>query len=207
MSKRIRAACLALALGWIGGQQPRSEARPPDLPQNPQVNCPEGRVIEEGAVPAVVVEVAQAVGDAPAVPDLTWLDALLPHLVTKAAQDAVTPQPAASVETARSPSNREVQLDRYRQAQRILGLGIAYEQRGLFSKARTCYQETHLLSPETRYGRQAMERLTALEQRSRERDGSEEADEPATSNDVRERNHENMRRQTAPLGTVPLESY
>ena len=50
---------------------------------------------------------------------------------------------------------------------------------GDLDKARTCYEETHLLAPETRYGRRAIQRLTDIDSaRSGHVSGAAEEQEP-----------------------------
>jgi len=205
MSKRIWGACLALTMGWVSASGPRSEAKPPDLPVTPDVECVDGRV-PSGAVTehgnATGAPSSEVAGSG-VIADLSWLEALLAQ-GESAATEATPPQSA-------SDSDREQQIDRYRQAQRIYGLGIEYQQTGNLMKARTCFQEAHLLSPETRYGRLAIERLDYLEKNlSTATGGVEEADEPPSGRQARpskEQRFQEMMRETAPLGTVPLKSF
>jgi hypothetical protein len=214
MSKRVWGAALALGMGWVAASGPVSLAKPPDLPVHPQVTCPDGRVTpgttgdhSEAAAPERTVE---------AIPDLTWLNMMVPEMVTRTLRaGGLLPAAAgtAAVE-ALSPLkvDREQHIERYRQARRIFLLGMEYEQKGDVSKARVCFQEAHLLSPETRYGRMAMERLSRLENQVRDGRGAEEAEErekpnPRGAGQTPSQQYEEMLRRTMPLGTVPMDSY
>lgn len=210
MSKRLWSATLALGMGWVAASGPVSSAKPPDLPVFPQVTCPEGRITESGSghdtAPQANVEL---------IPDLSWAQAVVPGLAIHTAQ-AVWLWPAAgSHDTDAVPQKVERQrlVERYRQAQRIFALGMEYQQRGALNKARTCFQEAHLLSPDTRFGRMAMQRLNDLESQSRTGDGTEDSEErvkPSRGDgQSNEQQYQDMLRRTIPLGTVPvpLESH
>jgi hypothetical protein len=203
MSKRLWGAALALGMGWTAASAPIGTAKPPDLPVHPQVTCPEGRVTDftpPAATPNVPSE---------PIPDLSWVEAVVPGLAVHTAQ-AVGFWPRGSVDSVPAKLDRQQIVERFRQAQRIYLLGMQYQQQGAVSKARTCFQEAHLLSPDTRFGRMAMERLHELESRSA-LTGAEEAEEqlkPAQSEGrSSEQSYQEMLRRTIPLGTVPVDSH
>jgi hypothetical protein len=64
-------------------------------------------------------------------------------------------------------ANPEADVDepvRVEQARAMFAIGERCRRLGDLDKARTCYEETHLLSPTSRYGRLAMQRLAEIDE-------------------------------------------
>jgi hypothetical protein len=154
------AAALAGLLSTVSGTS--SAAKPPDLPVDQGVTCPEGRESDPSAPKRPALPGGRE--EMPVVVDVV-MPALLPRLLAEVLQ----PRPA---ETAQ-PANRD------EEARHIFRIGEQCQRQGDLDKARTCYEEAHLLSPTSRHGRLAMQRLHELEQ-GRGSGGGEEQEEPPT---------------------------
>jgi hypothetical protein len=157
------AAALAGLLGAMAG--PGSAAKPPDLPVDQIHRCPEGRdgpgSIELIDAIRLALEIGAGQGETP-----ITVDAILPVLVPPLLTEVFQPQPANPTQ----PANR------YQEARHIFEIGERCRRQGDLDKARTCYEEAHLLSPTSHYGRLAMQRLHEMEQS--QRGSSEEQEEP-----------------------------
>lgn len=71
---------------------------------------------------------------------------------------------------------RECEQDCDQQARRMFEMAERCRRDGKREQARTCYEEAHLLSPTSRHGRLAIQRLVELEAID---DASEEQEEPS----------------------------
>jgi hypothetical protein len=109
-------------------------AKPPDLPVEQGIACPEG---VDGPAPG----------------------------------DLFGPQRRSA---APVPVDSDV-TDRTDEARQVFQKGERWRSMGALVKARTCFEEAHLLSPTSRFGRRAMQRLIELEQLD---EPGEEQEEP-----------------------------
>ena len=193
MKRYWGAAVLAALLSATCG------AKPPDLPVEQGVTCPAAGAWFDGlrrAVEGLRVEVELVLpgGEAPVA-----LDALLPTLLPPLLADGAR----------RELMDEEVPTGRYAEARHIFQLGESCRRQGDLDKARTCYEEAHLLSPTSRFGRLAMQRLHELEQL---RDAGETQEEPrrAPTHDEpplpdgkgAEQSYQKMLERSQPLGLV-----
>jgi hypothetical protein len=87
------------------------------------------------------------------------------------------------------------------EAQRIFEIGERCRRNGEYGKARTCYQQVHLLTPTTLHGRVAIVRLIEIEERMRE--SSEEQGGPGRVDDPKQV-YRDMRDRSIPLGLVEV---
>jgi hypothetical protein len=87
-----------------------------------------------------------------------------------------------------------------RLAERLFEAGEKCRRAGDFNRARTCYQEVHLVTPTTLHGRVAMVRIAEIEERMRE--AAEEQGNPR--GDGPQDVYLRMRNRTVPLGLVEV---
>lgn len=163
----------------------RTMAKPPDLPIDQRVRCPE---IEEEA-PAPQSSCPVELGSRSA--------ASQGREVGRTCHQDAEGQGTCT----RDQSNRPVS-----QARAWFYFAERCRQTGDVEQARTAYQETHLLSPESRLGRQAIRRLSEMDA---EQSGANEEQEPPLLRRPRretpeESRHREMLRDTEPLGSSPL---
>ncbi len=134
------------------------------------------------------------------------LDVVMPALLP--------PLLAVQMHGAETPAESE-EAQRAEAARHVFQVGERCRSQGNLDMARTCYEEAHLLSPTSRPGRLAIQRLHELEQ---DRGGAEEQEEPPlpprrtpTTEEPPlqqrgpvkpEQMYEEMRRNSQPLGLV-----
>lgn len=232
MSRNARTLCAALAVGLgMFGSQAASPAKPPDLPADPSVVCPDGSEaypITSADDPALLPErIRQAEAllpeSGPRVFEALW-EAIRQPWVEAAAMRPRGIQPGRG---SSDRADRQVQEagqvrrslrvptdgPRYRdekvaRAEVMFLLGERCLARGDVRQAVRYYQEAHLLSPASAFGRQAMQRVLDVEAgRTVRQDlgGAEEAEEGLDAFTTEElRRHREMLRQTVPLGGVPM---
>jgi hypothetical protein len=194
--KHCWCATAILASYLSSATSPRSSAKPPDLPLEQGVACPEGRIQLEtselfGSLRRAVESLRAEMGAAP--PDAetpltldTIVPALLPLLLGASPRQEMP---------ARTPA-------RLAEAEQKFQRGERYRRQGDLGQARICYEEAHLLSPTSRYGRLAMQRLLEMEQVSAEIEESPVQAAPTTVEPpVQQRDFDN------PGGETPEESF
>jgi hypothetical protein len=102
-------------------------------------------------------------------------------------------------ERLRNPLNNNERSAK--EAQRLFETGERCRRSGEYDKARTCFQQVHLLAPTTLHGRMAIVRLEEIEERMR--DVSEEQGAPAPGEDP-DQVFRDMRDRSVPLGLVEV---
>ena len=122
--------------------------------------------------------------------------ALLPAPSTvevKGRPNAACPPREIMVPQAQEPARATLAEARalYRIAERCL-------KNGDLDMARTCYEETHLLAPESSLGREAIQRLADIERPRTSGEGTGEAQEPREV--PQDAGYRDMLRKTVPLG-------
>lgn len=216
----MRVVCAGAAFALAAVEAPRTMAKPPDLPVETRVRCQDalettgeglgGRDSELGSRDSVCpVRHGSAHDDSCCTPALSD-------------RRSVAARPEC--ETTDNDSERVQQACTPRQAQARTMFLIAERCRlnGDLEKARTCYEETHVLAPNSRYGKEAIQRLAEIEaaRLAATKDFAAEEESSAGSEqeppldrqqqrgdrdlDSVERRHEEMLRSTVPLGVVPL---
>lgn len=203
MSRGIRVLGLwtSVLLGLAFGAAGAAWAKPADLPIPSQPVCEDGKDgptyhppapsypdltelqedTSDGSIAAKVVTEAPPMIDAvsPA-----FLSALFDQLFVQIG-NAIQPRPV-------SPEEKAAQ-EAYRRAEECA-------RTGQLEQARLLFQQTHLLAPLSKVGRQAIDRIQQIEERLR--DAAEEStDPPSTAPDPEARFRE-MRDRTVPLGLV-----
>lgn len=176
-----------LACSLLGAAAPTSLAKPPDLPVDQSVTCPEGRERPHGSYGLridlangeirVEVEVETTpTTDVPAAVDAVcpcFLPVLVDHVRRQLAQAQPAPGTPLPVQpTADNTDSREAQ------ARRLFQIAERCRRNGDLEMARTCYEETHLISPASRCGQLAMQRLRDLERYQNGDGAAEESDAP-----------------------------
>jgi hypothetical protein len=179
-------------------------AKPPDLPADITQHCPTGR---EG-------EHAQGFSARP--------QRQADRQQVQRGREHIVARPAWPQEEQAPLTPREIQ------ARHLFDIAEHCRRLGDVAKARTCYEETHLLCPDSAWGRSAIDRLRALDrarmpldageeqeappERIRQRDVNpprrdstlptrrERSQRPVSDDDARRRE---MLRTTQPLGTPP----
>jgi hypothetical protein len=136
---------LAAALLILGSATPAGLAKPPDLPVDVSADFEE--VDMWGSV---------TLGFDP----LTGKLSLSLSLPWRALQDWL-PECLAPVEP--KVVSRERQSSTLAQGHRLFEIAEHCLKQGDFEMARTCYEETHLLAPQTSYGRRSIQRLSDLD--------------------------------------------
>ena len=183
--------CLSAFLGLACG--PAAWGKPADLPVPGQMQCPDGEEkVPHGEITlgldlltgrvTVKVETAAAPEWAPLTIDAV-MPALIEQLFTQAAEALAQRRdgvPAAD-----------------KQAQRLFEVAERLRRSGNYEKARVTYQQVHLLTPTSRLGRLAIDRLQEVEERMREPFEESGDDDP-------EALFRDMRENSVPLGLVEL---
>lgn len=225
-----------------------SLAKPPDLPINLEVECPDAQEsppqgsihldldILGGKISLQIQTNEPSVAES--VPCLHTLapiviDALWRRLLAQAQGNQGETRPAQAREPARKLPGRqvpefrnpadyaEIQLS---QARAMFLIAERCRKKGDLDKARTCYQEAHLLSPQSKYGRQAILRLEEIDAACLPADDNGAAEEqepgapqsrensrqaprtvPPSRQDSEETRRREMLRSTVPLGLVPYD--
>jgi hypothetical protein len=243
---------IALIGACLAATAPPSAAKPPDLPADPEINCPEGREPSErgrfgteleprNGRSEVEVEV-RSPARAGAAPCLE-LDVLCPSLVPMLLERILQPgfeteaqdHRAAAATAVRDETEGQVAhgaddgpvapTATAVQVETMFEIAERCRRDGDMARARTCYQETHLLAPTSRFGRLAVERLRQLElevaaesattQTESRREPYEELaeprEEPVNGHDSEgpdaESVYRRIRATTQPLGLVEPDSY
>ena len=189
-------------------------AKPADLPSNEPIECENGGDPPMKTTPPIDVEPAPALdpflpafveqwlqhaADALMRPDRAGnLDFLLGQLPKSAFGAAVEPTvPAPQVVGV----EKKQAVDAEKHIRHLFESADLYRRSGLMDAARFIYQRVHLLSPTSRLGQLAIQRLQEIE--SRQRDDAEEQSQPSRPRepDVRMRD---LRNSTMPLGLVEV---
>ncbi len=149
-------------------------------------------------MPAFVDQWLQHVGDLLARPDrVINLEAILSKLPRLSANENGAQAPPAE------PQPRAGQADKDTD-ERVLQMFVIaefYRRTGHYESARFYYQRVHLLSPTSRMGRMAIDRLQQVEERLR--DDAEEADTPGRTDELKpESMNREMHKGLMPLGLV-----
>lgn len=223
-----------LAWSLLGATAPIGLTKPPDLPVDQSVTCPEGRERTNGSYELRIdlangeirVEVEATpttpVADVPATVDAVC-PCFLPVLVEHVRRRLAQAQPAPGTPLPAAPVAKEAD-GRAEQAKRMFQIAERCRRGGDLEMARTCYEETHLMSPTSRFGRLAMQRLRDLERHQDGNGAAEESDAPPTQRSPRqnpttdepplsrgrdlngltpaERQFRKMRQRSEPLGLV-----
>lgn len=178
MKRNILAVCAVLAaiLALSSGASawPGSSARS-DVGANPPTNAAEVE-IPEGP---------------------TTIDSVTPMLVPAAIEELLRQAGEALKNNIQHP----VEAGKEVRAIQLFKLAESCRGKGEFEKARTCYQQVHILAPTSRLGRLAMDRLSEVEERMRE---SAEEQETLPVDESPQQTFRNIRRNTIPLGLVEL---
>jgi hypothetical protein len=206
-SAALLAALCSSAAGSV------SLAKPPDLPIEQDITVPEGRepagsgdlfdALREAVQKArIEIDLVLPGGDGPVMLDMV-VPTLLPQLLAEGLRRQMM-EPAPSIDEL-DPSS-----DQGEQARQMFEEGERCRRQGNATRARTCYEEAHLLSPTSRFGRLAIQRLDALD---RVNDSAEEQEEPPTrrapttdepplSQGPAKQSFDKIRRGSQPLGLV-----
>ena len=197
MSKGLMCAGLMLLGLSLGGSV--SLGKPPDLPVDLRVEF-EG-VEKPGGLCLDFDIFSGKVSLNIALPGGFWQSLFPDRTVPSAA--AVSGRPNAACPPREPRQEQEPDSDRLIQARTLFEIAERCRKVGDLDKARTCYEETHLLAPDTRFGRRAMDRLAEIDQKrvGGGEGNAEEAEEPDLPDG---RRHEDMLRRTVPLGGVPV---
>jgi hypothetical protein len=221
MIQRIGNACAVLVL--FGAIRPGALclAKPPDLPGDIRQQCPLGR------------EGQQAEGFAARPQDLEpqVVNPSTPRLpVQRTREENLTSPLRMSAPRPRQESARPALSIRELEARHLFDIAELCVSLGDLAKARTCYEEAHVICPTSACGRLAIDRLreldrarfgaggdTAEEQeappvRSSYRETTEDSRRGASQPRMRDANQpseedvrrQEMLRETEPLGTAPL---
>ena len=205
-----------IALGfWLGMSSflasAQAFAKPADLPSHTQIECVDGDepmprrfsieldinargiTLKVGAgteqpepapaidalMPAFVEQWLQHMADALSRPDRSGnLDYLLSRM------PFVTGTPASPAKLGVTGQTTEV--DKEQQVRRLYHVAELYRRTGRYESARHYYQRVHLVSPTSRLGQSAIERIQEIEERLRDAAEEQGRDDPEASNrDIR----------------------
>ena len=193
----------SLLLSLILGLAPLSAAwaKPSDLPADNQIQCPDcGEEKSHGSITigldvltgriSVTVEAAKTAAAPPMA-----IDTLTPACIEQLLKLV------GEVLANRLDNNVGVPADRDRQARRLFQVAEMRTRAGDLSAARTFYQQVHMLTPTSRLGQLAIDRLVQIEERMRE--ASEPSEEPAPKTNP-EGAFRRLRERTIPLGLVEV---
>lgn len=175
MSKCLWSCCAALLILGSGLGATSSLAKPPDLPVDLGASFE-----DEDAMGGITVGLDLFTGKLSLSFTLPWqvLQSWFPDGMT----GPNTPTSASGGRTNAACPPREARVGeeecepatlRLDQARAMFEIAERCRKKGDLDKARTCYEEAHLLAPETRVGRQAIERLADIDS-SRTSQGSAE---------------------------------
>lgn len=198
--QRIWCGCLVLLCFGSGLGGSISLAKPPDLPVDLKVECADDKSATQESPPSVSLEFDVFSGKISLSVTLPWSTLLGAGEPTRTSRA----NPTCDRCEADSTDPKLVQ------ARALYEIAERCRRQGDLDKARTCYEETHLLAPTSRLGRQAMQRLSEIENRSLggSRLGDVEESEPrpsrAVPEDARQSSFLDMLRDTIPLGLVPV---
>ncbi len=148
MCKIARSACVALLVLGLGSLQSPSLAKPPDLPVDLGVD------FELDASPRTISLGYDLLSGQ------LLMSFSLPWSFTLPWQATPSDQPQAAVGNADVAAPQAL---RRQQARTLFATAERCFKNGDLDKARTCYEEAHLLAPETRVGRRAIQRLSEID--------------------------------------------
>jgi hypothetical protein len=154
MSKTIGSAALALVLLVSGTGGAISLAKPPDLPVDLRVEFDN----EEPPPNTVTLGVDLFTGKLSLSFTVPW-----DWLPWKGMTSDARPNAACPPRETAARETQTVTTPKQAQARAMFAIAERCLRNGDLDKARTCYEETHLLAPETRFGRQAIERLAEID--------------------------------------------
>lgn len=205
MKKYLFAAngLLAVVLGVSSG--PSAWAKPSDLPADNKIECTEcGEETHRGSITIGLDLFTGRVNvdvkiNATVPPPPMAIDSVTPMLVEQLLREVSGYLASGPTGSTDKPA---VAQDRKRQAQHLFQIAERCYRTGDFEKARTCYQQVHLLTPTSQLGRSAIDRLSQVEERLR--DATEEQDLPAPQGTEPEEAFRNLRQRSIPLGLVEL---
>ena len=162
MSKCLWSACVALSILGSGLRGASALAKPPDSPvdidvEGAEVDTPRGLTLDfdlfTGKL-SLSLSLPWNVWQ-------SWLPEGLPNSKTTEfmnRHNAVCPPRECLVQN--EPDRTTLQEN---QARTLFEIAERCLRNGDFDKARTCYEETHVLAPETPFGRQAIQRLVDID--------------------------------------------
>jgi hypothetical protein len=202
-----------LAIGIGATSESLGHAKPPDLPANGDVRCPEDcREADTGQPLGAQIETgaARAEETGPLSID-AWCPNLMPLLTQCFCQRIVTiMQPVAAAPDRNAAADDAVRagLDpafaaTALQARHLYEAALRCLRAGKLAEARAHLREAHLANPTCRFGRLAIERLQELEALP---PGEEPQSDEAESTEA-ERVFRRVRQTTQPLGLVQPETY
>lgn len=187
----VMSGLVAAATAW---------AKPADLPSVNPIECHDS---QEKSAPIAEPESAPALdGTLPA-----FLECWLQHAadVLRRPDRVLTvenlwrqlPAATATVSEPAAPKVAGVETKADKQIRHLFDVADHYRRTGLYDAARFCFQRVHLLSPTSRLGQLAIERLQEIEDRLRESEQSEPSRKDEGGPQSRD-----IRNGTMPLGLV-----
>jgi hypothetical protein len=203
---------LATVLGMSSG--PSVWAKPADLPVDNQIQCPEcgeepphGKLsaLSERSTDRAPSRVDDGKAEKPmAIDSIT--PSMLPTMVEQLFQQALEfflPHGHSDIHSGRPAQNNEgnrVTIEEKR-ARQLFKIAEGCRRKGEIAKARRCYQQVHALSPTSRFGQMAIDRLVELDNPVQEPDNEQNA--PRRQEDS-EQSYRKLRDRSVPLGLVEV---
>ena len=186
---------LSVLLGLASG--PAAWAKPADLPVPGQMQCPDGEEkVPHGEITLELdlfsgrVTVKVETAKTPDVGPMT-IDAVLPILLEQLLLQAA--------EAVKQPNRERAPAEaQNKQARQLFEAAERARRAGDYERARVTYQQVHLLTPTSRLGRLAIDRLQEVEERMRE------SFEESGDGDDAESMFNDMRENSVPLGLIEL---